>query len=91
MVCIVGGFVVVEVVLDSSGFQISNTQKIGLVIGADSASTYTQTFTFSSSSWQKEIHTTEIKSLPLDVPEIKIHKKKKKTSENSSIPLSNVT
>jgi hypothetical protein len=30
--------VVVEVVLDKAGFQISNTQKLGLVIGADSAS-----------------------------------------------------
>jgi hypothetical protein len=37
-VWVVGGIVVVEVVLDRAGFQISNCQKAGLVIGADSAS-----------------------------------------------------
>ena len=37
-VTVVGGVVVVVVVLDSAGFQISNCQKAELVIGADSAS-----------------------------------------------------
>jgi cell division septal protein FtsQ len=36
-VCVVGGVVVVVVVLDTLGSQISNTQKFGSVSGADSA------------------------------------------------------
>ena len=35
---VVGGVVAVVVVLDNAGFQISNCQNAGLVIGADSAS-----------------------------------------------------
>jgi hypothetical protein len=36
-VCVVGGVVVVVVVLETLGFQMSKTQKFGFVIGADSA------------------------------------------------------
>lgn len=36
--CVVGGAVDVVVVLDRPGFQISNCQKAGSVMGADSAS-----------------------------------------------------
>jgi hypothetical protein len=35
---VVGGVVDVEVVLERPGSQMSNCQKVGLVIGADSAS-----------------------------------------------------
>ena len=73
---VVGGVVVVDVVLDRLGFQISNCQNVGSVIGADSASIQ---FLFQIISfflfWFYEIILRQ-KSFPLDAPkQNKVNKK----------------
>jgi hypothetical protein len=70
---VVGGVVVVDVVLDNAGFQISNTQKVELVMGADSASVQQiASFLFFYNKFNSM--NLRQKSLPLDAP---VRKKKR--------------
>ncbi len=64
-----GGVVVAVVVLDRAGFQISNCQKPGSVIGADSASVKNILIRFYS--LKNKLMNSRQKSLPLDAPERK--------------------
>lgn len=64
-VCVVGAVVVVVVVLERPGSQISNCQKAGSVIGDDSASM--KVFTMRYINWKESVNLRQ-KSLPLVAP-----------------------
>jgi hypothetical protein len=57
----------VLVLLDKAGFQISNSQKAGFVMGADSASINIFSFACNYSLENKSMNLRQ-KSLPLDAP-----------------------
>jgi hypothetical protein len=89
IVCVVGAVVLVVVVLETLGFQMSKTQKLGLVIGADSAPILCSSDIAGQS---KVMCYLRQKSVPLDAP-VK-HRRREKTSNGKYVrykPLSNVT